>query len=467
MNRPETVLLIDDEAYILQSYRIVLRRAGLKGLFCHSAHEALEIIQTRSPDIILLDLTLKDGISGQELLPILREKVPEAPVIIISGNQDIGLAVECMKRGAHDYLSKPIDGERLTTTILRTLEWRTATSENKQLKKALLQTKSHRDSFAEGIVTRDHHMLNLLAYADIVAQTPEPVLITGASGVGKEMFARAIHNMGSGKRPWMAVNVTALDDDMFTDALFGHRRGAFTGAHQSRAGMLEKAAGGTLLLDEIGDLSMASQAKLLRLIQEKEYQPVGSDSVKRAECRIIVTTNRSLEERMNAGAFRSDLYYRLHVHHIHIPPLSERRNDIPLIAEHFVQKAAGILGVQAPALGDAVKRMLKNMDFPGNARQLEALIFDAVTRYKDTPIPTELLTTLHRAPAAARPTERTPMPHEQVTAFSAFQILPTISQARLELIDEAVRRSGDNCSAAARMLGITPQALHKHLKKQS
>ena len=469
MKRNERILLIDDEAHILQSYRTVLRQIGFRNFFsCHSANEAKDIISQHSPDIILLDLTLKGEMPGQELLPILRQRVPDSPVIIISGNQDMALAVECMKRGAHDYLSKPVEGERLKATVLRTLEWKSVRNENAQLKNALLQTETNSEENNKGIVTHDHHMKNLLAYTRIIASSPEPVLITGESGVGKEMFARAVHELGDGRAPWVAVNVTALNDDMFADALFGHRRGAFTGADKMRSGLLEKAAGGTLLLDEIGDLSMASQVKLLRLLQEKEYHPVGADAVKHSDCRIIATTNRLLEDRIKNGTFRSDLYYRLKVHHIHIPPLRERRDDIVPLAEYFTRKAAKTLGIKAPGIDNDAKSVLMEMSFPGNARQVEALIFDAVTRYKEKPIPVAFFRQYQNVPASKindKYAGQHDQPQRTATSFCEFQILPTIQQARLELIDEAVHRCRGNRSAAARMLGITPQALHKHLNK--
>jgi DNA-binding NtrC family response regulator len=417
---------------------------------------------------VLLDLNLR-GESGLDLLPRILEQAPGVPVIVITGNQDLPTAVACMRLGAHDYLVKPVDAERLLTTIRRALDWQAVARENERLRDTLLLGHGDRPQGLRDIVAQDPRMLNLLAYAEIVADSPRPVLVTGESGTGKELVARALHNLGQrAGQPWVSVNVAGLDPHVFADTLFGHVRGAYTGANEARDGLVEQAGAGSLLLDEIGDLQPECQVKLLRLLQENEYRTLGSDQPRLCRARIIATSNRDLEARVREGTFRADLYYRLHVHHLHLPPLRERPGDIPLLAAHFLQRAAATLQAPAPSLDPGVMPILAAAYFPGNARELETLIFDAATRFRGKQaIPAGFF---KERLAGGLPAQPQPGPAAQQVAgpgFAAWANLPTLPEARRQLMAEALHRTHGNQSAAARMLGITPQALSKHLSKSA
>jgi DNA-binding NtrC family response regulator len=312
-------------------------------------------------------------------------------------------------------------------------------------------------------------MLSIFQYIESIAQTSQPVLIRGETGVGKELIARTLHTLSGLKGSFVAVNVAGLDDNVFSDTLFGHVRGAFTGAERDRRGLIEQAAGGTLFLDEIGDLSTASQVKLLRLLQEGEYFPLGRDDAKRTDVRIVASSNVDLWERQKAGLFRKDLNYRLRTHRIYIPPLRERMDDIPLLVEHFLGEAARTLDKKKPVLPNELTPLLRTYSFPGNVRELQTLVFDAVSRHKGSGLSLDVFKAhirLYQSRENAKPqaAAHTPEPGKALIGFS--EKLPTIKQASDLLVDEAMRRSGGNQSIAAGLLGITQQALSKRLKKK-
>jgi len=289
-----------------------------------------------------------------------------------------------------------------------------------------------------------------------VARSPQPLLVTGESGTGKELVARAAHELSGRKGPFAALNVAGLDDAVFADTLFGHVRGAFTGADQVRRGMIEEAADGTLLLDEIGDLSVASQVKLLRVIQEGEFFPLGSDRPKRLRARLVVATHHDLAARQAAGTFRRDLYFRLCTHHVALPPLRARLDDLPLLVEHFLAEAAGALGKRKPTAPRQLCQLLATHPFPGNVRELRALVYNAVSLHQGGVLSTETFQqALGRGPAPATGREN---------PFEGQEPLPTFDEALELLVDEALRRSQGNQTVAARLLGVTQPALSKRLK---
>ena len=458
------VLIIDDEEDLLRIYRLQLAQAGITDVHCfQSAAEALEMVTQNTVDLILLDLSL-NGESGQDYLQHLKEKAPRIPVIIITGNQQIDTAVACMKAGAYNYLTKPVETTRLNTTVANALEWIGIQNENQQLKEGLLTGHPKNEKPFASIITHNTHMLNLLTYAEVVAGSPKPVLITGESGTGKELLARGIHQAGPrAEAPYVVVNVAGLDDTMFSDTLFGHIRGAYTDAQTTRSGLIEQAANGTLVLDEMGELSPCNQIKLLRLLQENEYYRLGSDQPQKVRARFIAITNRDLKQRVRDGAFRADLYYRLTTHQLIIPPLRARTDDIPLLITLFIKKAAATLRVPPPRVSNRLFMQLCNNTYPGNVRELETLLFDAVTRYhhKGT-IPNSLLknrevyehcTCKHKVQKGCH-------------HYALRQHLPTLQQAREQLINEALERTDGNQAAAARMLGVSPQAISKFLLKK-
>ena len=287
-----------------------------------------------------------------------------------------------MQHGAVDYLVKPVEESRLVSSIKRALEIRMLRAEVLSLKDRFLTDTPHeREAFAE-IITQSKAMFAIFRYIEAIAPSPQPVLITGETGTGKELVARALHRLSARPGELVAVNVAGLDDTMFSDTLFGHTRGAFTGADRLRDGLMASTAEGTLFLDEIGDLSVASQVKLLRLLQDGTFYPLGADRPRQSRARIVCATNCDIAQSVSAGKFRKDLYYRLRTHHLHLPPLRARTGDLPLLVHHFVDKAAHVLGKAVPTAPLALYQLLNTYSFPGNVRELEALIFDAVARHQ-------------------------------------------------------------------------------------
>lgn len=316
------------------------------------------------------------------------------------------------------------------------------------------------EAFSE-MITHSPEMFSVFDYLESVSPSNQPVLITGETGVGKELAARCIHRLSGVNGSLVVVNVAGLDDNMFSDSLFGHVKGAFTNAENHRGGLIERAGGGTLFLDEIGDLSHASQVKLLRLIQEGEYFPLGDDMPKYTDARILAATNEDLWSLQKADRFRKDLNYRLRTHHVNIPPLRKRMEDIPLLVEHFLKEAAQRLGKEKPRIPTALHTLLRTYSFPGNIRELRAMVFDAVSRNSDTVLhldPFREHIERHAIERAGGAREANP--------FKYMKTLPTIKEATRMLVEEAMNRSASNQSVASKILGISQPALSKRLKKQ-
>jgi len=346
--------------------------------------------------------------------------------------------------------------------------------ENRLLRRHLLRHELDRPEVFAEIVSQNEAMHIIFRYAESVAPTDQPVLVTGETGVGKELMARALHQLSARTGPFVPVNVAGLDDTMFSDTLFGHRRGAFTGALQDRKGLVETAAGGTLFLDEIGDLPMTAQVKLLRLLQEREYYSLGSDKPSHTTARIIVATNHDLLRRIQLGAFREDLYYRLQTHHIEIPPLRERQEDLPSLVEHFLKSAAQSLNRKPPTPPRELFTLLRNYPFPGNVRELESMIFDAVSKHRGRMLSLEVFQERIRRRPPTTSGGATPEAKRQSTPAAAGdepirfgQTLPSLREASTNLIDEALRRTEGNQSMAARLLGVTQQALNRRLRDRA
>ncbi|MBN1307736.1 MAG: sigma-54-dependent Fis family transcriptional regulator, partial [Chitinispirillaceae bacterium] len=312
------------------------------------------------------------------------------------------------------------------------------------------------------IVTRNARMRALFRYVEAIAATPFPVLITGETGVGKELFAEALHRLSGRKGDLITVNVAGIDDNAFSDTLFGHVKGAFTGADRPRAGLIEQAAGGTLFLDEIGDLQMGSQTKLLRVIQNRDYLPLGSDVARLADIRLVVATNKSIEILRNSPDFRNDLYHRLKMHHIAVPPLRERKDDIPLLLDYFCGEAAEILNKAKPSVPPGLSGHFSTYQFPGNVRELRSMVLEAVS--VDTS--GTLSSALFGEMTGPVNTRGRPAGHAASDARKMHfpTQLPTIQETTAALIDEALLRACGNQNAAARLLGISPQALSRRLK---
>ena len=456
------VLLVDDEEQFLLSANFTLSSAGINNIVeCQDSREVMGLLADREFELVVLDM-LMPYVSGRELLPKIVQDHPGVPVVIITAVNELETAVECMKSGAFDYLVKPVDDERLVTCIRRAIEFREMRDENILLKRYLLSDKlEHPEAFSD-IITRNNKMRSIFQYVEAIAGTSLPVLITGETGVGKELIARAIHRLSGRKGEFVPVNVAGVDDNLFSDTLFGHKRGAFTGAERDRKGLIEQASGGTLFLDEIGDLSIESQVKLLRLLQEGRYYPIGSDMPKLTDARIVVATNKDIEQMQQTGQFRKDLYYRLQAHHIHLPPLRERIDDVSLLVEHFLEKAAKTLGKKKPTPPKELFTLLSTYHFPGNVRELEAMIFDAVSRHKFGVLSLEPF----KEKIVSRPLARKAVhPSEEGEKIIFTDRLPTLKEAEQMLIAEALRRSKGNQTIAAQMLGLSRRALNNRLRR--
>ena len=457
MKEGEEILVVDDERAALASCSLALRAGGLGPVeVCEDPHEALSRIRRREYALVLLDLSMP-GLSGEELLGRMRQERPELPVVILTAFNDAVTAVRCMRAGAHDYLVKPVDKDRLQTTVRRALEARSLLRENIRMKDHLLGRKEAGHPAFESILTGDGGMKSIFHYAQAIAESAEPVLITGETGTGKDLMARAIHVLSGRKGKYVALNVAGLDEQMFSDVLFGHAKGAFTSANEGRDGLLQKAEGGTIFLDEIGDVAIALQSKLLRVIECGEYYAAGSDELRRSHARVVVATNRDVGELCQSGRMRRDLFYRLDVHHIHMPPLRERGGDVVLLAGAFAEAAAGALGRTAPRWASEVEALLTGHGWPGNIRELKAVMTDAVSRSEGGEIPVEWL----RRKLGREMTAET---MGGGAASPEHGKLSTIRDATENLVRQAMQQAGGNQRRAAQILGISQPALSKRLK---
>ena len=459
------IVLVDDEQDILftASHLLAAILPNQVATFSNSS-DILTFLKGQHAAVIVLDLQMP-GFTGQELLPQIVYNYPEIQVIIMTGANSIDTAVACMKMGAFDYLVKPVDNSRLVSSVTRALEVHRLRGEVTSLKRYLLSDdQTHHPAFAS-IITRNRKIKGLFHYLESIACSPQPVLISGETGVGKELFARAIHAVSGKKGEFVALNIAGLDDLMFSDTLFGHWKGAYTGASHLREGLIAKAAGGTLFLDEIGDLNLMSQVKLLRLLQENEYYPLGSDMAKRSSARVVVATNRNLPQMIAAGEFRNDLYFRLNTHSCHVPPLRERQEDLPLLVEHFLHGAAATLKKKAPPSTEEFTRSLRDYSFPGNIRELQAMITDVVAHHSGGPLSAEFFikklgVEQHEAESTYTPLHITP---EQVHPDPAS--FPKLKDAEMNLIQQALSVAYGNQGVAATLLGISRKALNNRLSR--
>ena len=360
-----TVLVVDDEQNMQAVMRMVLEGAGHDVLTADSGEAALTHLQNPNLDVVLSDLKMP-GMGGEAFVIRARKERPDVPVIIITAHGTIRSAVKSIHDGAADYLTKPFEPEQLEIAVHNAIKLRDILRENAQLKVAVNESRSTKRMAGESRAAQQ-----LLEEIRRVAPYKTGVLITGESGTGKELVARTIHELSPRhERPWVAINCSAIPHDLMESEIFGYVKGAFTGATQNRDGRLEQAQGGTLFLDEIGDLDGSLQAKLLRVLQEREFSPVGSNQVRAVDVRIIAATNRDLKERVREGKFREDLLYRLDIYSIVVPPLRQRREDIPLLAQIFLQELAAEMDKKVTAFTSAALEMLGRYAWPGNIREL-------------------------------------------------------------------------------------------------
>ena len=459
------ILLVDDEQSELDAYSLLLMSMGIRNVTTlNDSRGVIAALEGMYAPILFLDLNMPN-MSGQDVLREMKAKKPQVPVIIITANSEIETAVECLRLGAHDYLVKPIDLKMFSSALRNALEIGLLRNEVMSLKGISFDPAPHANPAFKPIVTKNPVMFGIFQYIESIAGSGLPTLILGETGSGKELIARAIHEVSGLAGEFVAVDISGLDDTLFSDTLFGHTRGAYTGADSNRPGLLEKARGGTIFLDEIGDLSEVSQVKLLRLLQEKIYYPLGSDQPKQCLARVITAANKDLSRlAVQEGRFRMDLYYRLSTHLIRLPPLRDRREDIPLLVEYLVASAAKAMHKATPAISREAVTLLQRHAFWGNIRELKAYISDAVARCEGGQIQEGLI--------AERLGEAVSMMGSQVLATAnnpleaLFGHFPTFEELADYAVDVALSSTQNNQNKAAQLLGVSRQALHKRLKKR-
>jgi DNA-binding NtrC family response regulator len=466
MKHPDfSILLADDEPSVCFSISAVLKVFGINNVMqCTESSQIMSMVKENDIEIILLDLIMP-GIKGEQILEEIKKEHPEKIVIVVTGNDNLKTAVDCMKKGAFDYIVKPVDENLLIQSVNRAIDLQDLRRENENLSKYIKENSLNNPEAFSDIISNDDKIKGLFQYSEAISKSSQPVLITGETGTGKELFAKAIHTLSGRSGKFIAVNVSGLDSNMFSDSLFGHVKGAFTGALNIRKGLVEEAREGTLFLDEIGDLDAINQVKLLRLLQEHEYSPLGSDETKYTDAKVVVATHKDLKTLVNENSFRKDLYYRLHTHHIHLPPLKERKEDIPLLLDYYMGKAATELNKKKPSYPLELITHIKNYDFPGNIRELIAMVYDAVAGHRSKMLSLDSFKNNIREKEQIENHSFCGSCCDSENIFSSLEKLPELKESSKMLIDEAMRRSDNNQSVASGILGISQQALSKRLKK--
>jgi len=446
-----TILIVDDEASQREILAGYLKKKQHRIIQACSAAEALSLLTKNSIDILLTDLKMPDK-TGLDLLKEVKVRTPEVVVVLMTAFGTIEGAVDAMREGAYDYLNKPIDLDELDLLIQRIQERTQLLSENRLLKEQLAE----RYTF-EGIVSQSPEMEAVLNTAVRVAESRASILIRGESGTGKELIAHAIHFRSLRKEePFIIVNCAALNENLLESELFGHEKGAFTGAEKQHRGRFELAHGGTIFLDEIGDIPLATQVKLLRALQEQKFERVGGSQTLEVDVRIIAATSKNLEESIMNGGFREDLFYRLNVITIEIPPLRNRRQDIQSLLEHFLNVYAKENKKKKFSFSKEAWELLTRYDYPGNVRELQNIIQRAVILSRHEIITTNELPLILKKP----PDENT------LSSKNIIRTLPEqVDQLEKDQIFEALRTNNNNQSKAAKQLGISERNLRYRLKK--
>ena len=450
MTTTGTVLIVDDEAKILNPLAQALRGDGHEVVATGSPREAQRLLAQRMFDVLVVD-NLMPELTGLDLIRELSGATAPADrpqIVMMTAHATVESAIEAMKLGAFDYLQKPFEVDELLVTVNRALDLQRLRTEHRYLI-------SERDAEFNhyGLVGRSRLMQEVIRTAEVVARSKSTVLITGETGTGKEMVARAIHyHSAQREMPLIKVNCAAIPETLLESELFGHVRGAFTGATGAKKGKFALADGGTIFLDEIGTMSTALQAKLLRVLQEREFEPLGSERTQKVDVRVIAATNRDLRQMVSDGRFQEDLYYRLNVIPVHIPALRERPEDIPVLVEHFIAKHAQRAGKRIDGLEAGVLETLQASDWPGNVRELENTVERAVVLSPTATIPADVIRILG---ASASPPAGLP----------SLSLRQNLEWAERETVRRALESSGGVKKDAAEVMGISQRALSYYLAK--
>ena len=444
------ILLVDDETKILNALASALRAEGHEVVATGSAREAQKLLSQRLFDLLIVDNLMPD-VTGLDVIRELVSSTPEAErpqILMMTAHATVESAIEAMKLGALDYLQKPFDIDELLVVVSRALEHQRLRTEHRYLI-------SERDAEFNhyGIVGRSRRMEEVIRTSEVVARSKSTVLITGETGTGKEMVARAIHYHSQQRdMPLIKVNCAAIPETLLESELFGHVRGAFTGATTSKKGKFALADGGSIFLDEIGTMSQALQSKLLRVLQEREFEPLGSERTQKVDVRVLAATNRDLRQMVADGRYQEDLYYRLNVIPIHIPPLRDRREDVPVLVEHFIEKHAQRAGKRITGLAPGVIEALQAADWPGNVRELENTVERAVVLSPSAVIEPNAVRILG---VTATPTAGLP----------SMNLRQNIDWTERETVRRALDNSGGVKKDAAELMGISQRALSYYLAK--
>jgi DNA-binding NtrC family response regulator len=449
-NNDQTILLVEDDAPQRKTLRGFLEKRGYAVLEADSAAAAQALGETNAIDLLLTDLRL-GGPDGIDLLKALREKHQDLQAIVLTAYGTVDDAVRAMRAGAYDFVSKPVDLSRLEALVEKALEKSTLAKENRSLRQVVENTGAF-----TGIIGESPAMRRLAALAAKVAPSKASVLILGESGTGKEVLARAIHLASPrASKPFVTVNCAALPETLIESELFGHEQGAFTGAVSRKKGRFELADGGTLFLDEVGEIPLHVQVKLLNVLQSSQFERIGGQETLRTDVRIAAATNRDIEHQVKEGSFREDLFYRLNVVSLTLPPLRERREDIPLLARHFLRKQADLNGTPVLAIDAEAEKLLMDYPFPGNVRELEnwierAVVFAEGELLTKDDLPEQLFVKAVKKSGA-------PLAEDGLES--------QVATLEISLIQNALKAAGGNQSAAARALKITERNIRYKMKK--
>jgi len=450
-----SVLAVDDERNMLMVMQMALEDADFRVLTAERAEDAMGLLRDPDLDVILSDLKMP-GMDGKEFIKRCRQERPDVPIIVVTAYGSIQSAIECIQAGASNYLTKPFEPEELQFAVKNAVHYRDLLRENLQLHAVVNDSRRHTRLVGDGPA-----MKKLWKQIQQVAPYKTNILITGESGTGKEAVARAIHELGPrAEHPWVAINCSAIPRDLMESELFGYVKGAFTGAIQNRLGRLEQANGGTLFLDEIGDLDLDLQAKLLRVLQEREFSPVGSDAIRRVDVRVIAATNRNLSERVQINAFREDLLYRLDVYNLHVPPLRERAEDIPLLAQTFLSMLRAEMDKQVEGFTGQALTALTDYHWPGNVRELRNAIERSLLTCQSNLIDVnDLPEKVHqpKIPVATNVVEQADLGDVTLDEW--------LAQSERNIIMQALERCDGVQVNAARLLGISERSLWHRIKK--
>ena len=451
MNQKPSLLVVDDESGILDTLRILLRNEGFEVTTAQGGKAGLEQIRSGTHDIILSDVRMPQ-VSGLDILTAAREQDPMTPVILMTAQASLQSAISAVNSGAFYYIQKPFSNDELVAILRRACEYRAVKVENTQLKQEI-RRRDKAPAIARPI-GKSKRFLDVLKLAEHVAPTDSTVLIQGESGTGKEVIARYIHNLSSrNDGPFMSINCGALPENLLESELFGHVKGSFTGAVRDKQGLFAAARGGSFFLDEVGEMPASLQVKLLRVLQEREAIPVGATEAIPVDVRIIAATNRELEEEIRRGNFRSDLFYRLNVIAINLPPLRERRDDLLLLIEALLQNLATETGTEPKALAAEALDAVMVYEWPGNVRELDNALEHAV-----------VLTRGNLIEASSLPERITKRRKEPLVAERSYRN-PTLEVIERAYIMWVLQAEGGNKTRAAEVLGIDPSTLYRKLSR--